>query len=136
MLDLSLFRKPSFAGASIAAFSLSAGMISLFLYIVLYIQNVLGYSPLETGVRFLPLSITSFFVAPLAGRLSARLPARSLLGGGLVIVGIGLLLQGGTPDNSDWPTLLPGFIVAAAAIGPVNRRLRRCRSPWSTRARA
>jgi predicted MFS family arabinose efflux permease len=123
MLDLSLFRKPSFAGASVAAFSLSAGMISLFLYIVLYIQNVLGYSPLATGVRFLPLSITSFFVAPLAGRLSARLPARSLLGGGLIVVGIGLLLQGGISDNSDWTTLLAGFIVAGAGIGTVNPTL-------------
>jgi predicted MFS family arabinose efflux permease len=123
MLDLSLFRKPAFAGASIAAFTLSAGMISLFLYIVLYIQNVLGYSPLETGVRFLPLSITSFFVAPLAGRLSARIPARVLLGGGLTIVGIGLLLQGGISDGDDWTTLLAGFIVAGAGIGTVNPNL-------------
>jgi EmrB/QacA subfamily drug resistance transporter len=123
MLDLTLFRKPSFAGASVAAFALSAGMISLFLYIVLYIQNVLGYSPLETGVRFLPLSLTSFFVAPLAGRLSARLPARVLLGGGLTIVGVGLVLQGGISDNSDWTTLLAGFIVAGAGIGTVNPTL-------------
>src|SRR6059058_5964875 len=123
MLDLSLFRKPSFAGASVAAFTLSAGMISLFLYIVLYIQNVLGYSPLQTGVRFLPLSITSFFVAPIAGRLSARLPARTLLGGGLVIVGVGLLLQGGISDGDDWTTLLAGFIVAGAGIGTVNPNL-------------
>jgi EmrB/QacA subfamily drug resistance transporter len=123
MLDLSLFRKPAFAGASVAAFTLSAGMISLFLYIVLYIQNVLGYSPLETGVRFLPLSITSFFIAPLAGRLSARLPARVLLGSGLVIVGVGLLLQGGISDNSDWTHLLAGFIIAGAGIGTVNPNL-------------
>src|SRR4051794_3111325 len=123
MLDLSLFRKPAFAGASVAAFSLSAGMISLFLYIVLYLQNVLGYSPLETGVRFLPLSITSFFVAPLAGRLSARLPARVLLGTGLVIVGVGLLLQGGISDGDDWTHLLAGFIIAGAGIGTVNPNL-------------
>jgi EmrB/QacA subfamily drug resistance transporter len=123
MLDFSLFRKPAFAGASVAAFALSAGMISLFLYIVLYVQNVLGYSPLATGVRFLPLSVTSFFVAPLAGRLSARLPARVLLGGGLVVVGVGLLLQGGISDNSDWTTLLAGFIVAGAGIGIVNPTL-------------
>jgi EmrB/QacA subfamily drug resistance transporter len=123
MLDLSLFRKPSFAGASVAAFTLSAGMISLFLYIVLYIQNVLGYSPLQTGVRFLPLSITSFFVAPIAGRLSTRLPARTLLGGGLVIVGVGLLLQGGISDGDDWTHLLAGFIVAGAGIGTVNPNL-------------
>ena len=54
MLDLSLFRKPSFTGVSIVAFALSAGMFAMFLYLTLYIQGVLGYSPLEAGLRFLP----------------------------------------------------------------------------------
>jgi EmrB/QacA subfamily drug resistance transporter len=123
MLDLSLFRKPSFSGASIVAFVLSASMFAMFLYIVLYIQNVLGYTPFEAGVRFLPLSIVSFFMAPLAGRLSTRLPARVLLGGGLVVVGIGLLLMSGVSDSSGWTALLPGFIVAGAGIGCVNPNL-------------
>jgi EmrB/QacA subfamily drug resistance transporter len=123
MLDLSLFRKPSFAGASIVAFVLSASMFAMFLYIVLYIQNVLGYTPFEAGVRFLPLSIVAFFMAPLAGRLSTRLPARALLGGGLVVVGIGLLLMSGVSDSSDWTALLPGFLVAGAGIGCVNPNL-------------
>ena len=56
MLDLSLFRKPSFTGVSIVAFALSAGMFAMFLYLTLYIQDVLGYSPLEAGLRFLPLT--------------------------------------------------------------------------------
>jgi MFS family permease len=95
----------------------------MFLYIVLYIQNVLGLTPLQAGVRFLPLSLVSFFVAPVAGRLSSRLPARVLLGGGLVLVGIGLLLMNGVSDNSGWTTLLPGFIVAGAGVGVVNPNL-------------
>jgi EmrB/QacA subfamily drug resistance transporter len=123
MLDLTLFRNPTFAGASVVAFALSAGMFAMFLYIVLYLQNVLGLTPLEAGVRFLPLSLLSFFVAPLAGKLSQRLPARSLLGGGLVIVGIGLLLMNGISDGSDWTTLLAGFLVAGAGIGCVNPNL-------------
>jgi EmrB/QacA subfamily drug resistance transporter len=123
MLDLSLFRKPTFSGASVAAFALSAAMFSLFLYIVLYLQNILDYTPLEAGLRFLPLSLVSFFVAPVAGRLSAHLPARALLGGGLVIVGIGLLLMHGIRDGSDWTSLLAGFIVAGAGIGLVNPNL-------------
>jgi EmrB/QacA subfamily drug resistance transporter len=123
MLDLTLFRNRTFAGASLVAFVLSASMFAMFLYIVLYIQNILGYSPLEAGVRFLPLSLVSFFVAPVAGRLSERLPARTLLGGGLVIVGAGLLLMAGISDSSDWTALLPGFIVAGAGIGTVNPNL-------------
>jgi EmrB/QacA subfamily drug resistance transporter len=123
MLDLTLFRNPTFAGASVVAFALSAGMFAMFLYIVLYIQNVLGYTPLEAGLRFLPLSLLSFFVAPLAGKLSQRVPARALLGGGLVVVGIGLLLMNGISDGSDWTTLLAGFVVAGAGIGCVNPNL-------------
>src|SRR4051794_31887521 len=123
MLDLTLFRKRAFVGASVVAFALSAAMFSMFLYIVLYIQNVLGYTPLEAGVRFLPLSLTSFFVAPIAGRLAARMPARVLLGGGLVVTGIGLLLMNGITDSSDWTTLLAGFIVAGAGVGIVNPNL-------------
>jgi predicted MFS family arabinose efflux permease len=123
MLDLTLLRKPTFAGASIVAFAMSASLFAMFLYIVLYIQNVLGLTPLEAGVRFLPLSLVSFFVAPLAGRLSARLPARALLGGGLVLVGAGLLLMSGVSDSSDWTVLLPGFLVAGAGVGVVNPNL-------------
>ena len=75
MLDLSLFRKPAFDGASIAAFVLSAAMFALFLYLTLYIQNILGYSPLEAGVRFLPITLLSFVVAPISGKLAERVPA-------------------------------------------------------------
>jgi EmrB/QacA subfamily drug resistance transporter len=123
MLDLTLLRKPTFAGASIVAFAMSASLFAMFLYIVLYIQNVLGLTPLQAGVRFLPLSLVSFFVAPLAGRLSSRLPARLLLGGGLILVGAGLLLMSGVSDSSDWTALLPGFLVAGAGVGVVNPNL-------------
>ena len=54
MLDLCLFRVPAFAGAPIAAFALSASAFAIFLYLTLYMQNILGFSPLETGIRFLP----------------------------------------------------------------------------------
>ena len=77
-----LFRVPTFTGAQIVAFSIHASMFSMFLYIVLYMQNVLGYSPLETGVRFLPISLLSFIAAPIAGKLSERYPVRIFLGSG------------------------------------------------------
>jgi EmrB/QacA subfamily drug resistance transporter len=123
MLDLSLFRKPAFAGASIAAFTLSASMFAMFLYLTLYIQNTLGYSPLQAGLRFLPVTLLSFFVAPIAGKLSARVPVRLLIGGGLALVGLGLVLMGGLDASSDWTALLAGFIVGGAGIGLVNAPL-------------
>jgi EmrB/QacA subfamily drug resistance transporter len=120
MLDLRLFRIPAFTGAQITAFVLHASMFSMFLYLVLYIQNILEYSPLEAGLRFLPVSLLSFLVAPLAGKLAERLPVRAFLGAGLILVGTGLLLMTGIDPEDDWTTLLPGFIVAGIGIGCTN----------------
>ncbi len=95
MLELGLFRKPAFVGASLAAFVLSASMFAMFLYLTLYIQNQLSYSALESGLRFLPTTLLSFFVAPVAGKLAERLGIRWFVGVGLVFVGTGLLLMSG-----------------------------------------
>ena len=82
MFDLSLFRKPAFDGASIAAFVLSAAMFAMFLYLTLFVQNALGYSALEAGLRFLPVTLLSFAVAPLSGKFAERLGVRWFVGGG------------------------------------------------------
>ena len=95
MLELALFRKPAFDGASIAAFVLSASMFAMFLYLTFYIQNQLGYSALESGLRFLPVTVLSFIVAPISGKLAERFGVRWFVGGGLLLVGIGLLLMSG-----------------------------------------
>ena len=80
MLEPALFRNPSFVGASIAAFVLSASMFAMFLYLTLYIQNMLGYSALESGLRFLPSTLLSFFVAPVSGQ-ARRALRRALVHG-------------------------------------------------------
>src|SRR3954462_9528666 len=123
MLDLTLFRKPAFDGASIAAFALSASMFSMFLYLTLYIQNILGYTPLESGLRFLPITLLSFVVAPISGKLAERVGIRWFMGGGLAAVGIGLLLMRGLQPGDDWTALLAGFLIAGAGIGLVNPAL-------------
>jgi EmrB/QacA subfamily drug resistance transporter len=120
MLDLRLFRVPTFTGAQIVAFSIHASMFSMFLYITLYMQNVLRYSPLETGVRFLPVSLLSFLAAPIAGKLVERFPVRAFLGAGLSLIGLGLVLMSGIDPSDDWTTLLPGFILGGIGIGFVN----------------
>jgi EmrB/QacA subfamily drug resistance transporter len=123
MFDVSLFRRPTFSGASIVAFTVSAGMFAMFLYIVLYIQTILGYSPLQTGLRFLPFTVVSFFVAAGSGNLTERVPVRLLLGAGLLMTGVGLLLMRGLTVSSHWTALLAGFIVAGAGVGLVNPAL-------------
>jgi EmrB/QacA subfamily drug resistance transporter len=120
MLDLTLLRKPTFVGGMIAAFAISASLFSMLTYLVLYLQNVLGYSALETGVRFLPMTGTIFVCAAVAGRLTDHVPARWLIGPGFALVGAGLLLMRGLAAGDDWTHLLPGFIVAGMGAGLVN----------------
>jgi predicted MFS family arabinose efflux permease len=120
MLDLTLFRKPAFNGVSAVAFCLSAGMFALFLYLTIYLQGVLAYEPLQAGLRFLPLSVLSFAVAPIAARLGERIPARVILGTGLATVGAGLLLMRGVGPGSEWTALLAGLLVAGVGIGITN----------------
>ncbi len=120
MFDVRLFRVPAFAGAQIIAFTISSSMFAMFLYITLYLQNILRYSPLQAGLRFLPLSMISFFVAPATGRLVGRVPIRILLGSGMGLVTIALYLMYGVKVSSGWTTLLAGFLIGGIGIGMVN----------------
>jgi EmrB/QacA subfamily drug resistance transporter len=120
MFDLGLLRKPTFTGGLIAAFGVSASIFSLLTFLVIYVQNVLDYSAVETGVRFLFLSGASFFAAAIAGRLTERVPVKWLIGPGFLILGVGLLLLYGIHDDSSWAHLIPGLTVAGVGIGMIN----------------
>ena len=120
MLPLSLFRIPSFTGVQLGAFAIAGSQFALFLYLTLYLQNILGLSPLEAGVRYLPLTVVSFFVAPLSGQLMNRVQPRFLIGGGLLLAGFGLILMSGVEEGDTWTTLLPGFILGGIGIGLLN----------------
>ena len=120
MLDLGLFRKKTVVGVSIVAFALAGSIFAMFLYITLYVQDDLGFSPFPAGVRFLPLTILAFLVAPFAGRLTVRTKSSYMLGVGMLLIAVGLILMGQTHSNSHWTVLLPGFIVTGLGIGTVN----------------
>ena len=123
MFDFKLFRVPTFTGAQVTAFAISSGMFAQFLFLAIYLESVLGYSAVKTGVIFLPLSLVSFVVAPLAGRLSARFPVRIFLGGGLAVTGASLLLMHGLTLSSTASSLIPGFVLGGIGIGLVNAPL-------------
>ena len=122
MLDFRLFRVPTFTGAQTTAFVISAGMFAQFLFLPLYLENVLGYSAVAAGALFFPLVALSFVVArsrePLdtdvgedparrrAGPVRGRAPAHAR-----------------DPADSSWTTLLAGFLVAGVGIGLVNAPL-------------
>ncbi len=120
MLPLELFRSRAFTGVQLAAFAVSVSLFALFLYLTLYLQNYLGYSPLQAGLRYLPITLAPFFVAPVAVGLMARLQARVIMAIGLAGVGAGLLLMSGLTAGSGWTALLPGFLVAGVGVGLLN----------------
>src|SRR4051795_13672437 len=94
MLPLELFRNRSFTGVQIAAFAISSTLFALYLYLTLYLQGFQGDSPLDAGLKYLPISVTVFIVSAVAASLVARAPARVLMSSGLALVGLGLLLIG------------------------------------------
>jgi hypothetical protein len=88
--------------------------------LVLYIQDVLGFTPFQTGLRLLIISGGILVTATIAGRLTEHVPIRFLIGPGLLLVGAGMLLMRGLTASSEWTHLIPGFIVAGIGIGMIN----------------
>src|SRR5207247_3476921 len=86
-------------------------------YLSLYVQNTLGYSPVQAGLRFLPLSLVSFAVAPVTGRLIGKVAMRVLLGVAMVAAAAGLASMAHLTATSTWLVLLPGFILAGIGLG-------------------
>jgi hypothetical protein len=82
-------------------------MFAQFLYLTLYLQNYLGHSPLEAGLRYLPITLAVFIVSPIAGALLSRVPARVLMSAGLAGAGLGLLLMSGIDAGDEWTTCSP-----------------------------
>jgi len=120
MVDLSLLRTPTFAGGSIAAFAMNGSLYAVLLWLVIYLQDIQGFSAQDAGLRLAIISGAQFVTAVIAGRLSERVPARWLIGPGLLLVGVGLIIMGGLSGDSSWTDLIPGFIVAGLGGGLVN----------------
>src|ERR1700728_1336687 len=119
MFDLSLLRTPTFAGGSIAAFAMNGSLYAVLLWLVLYLQDILGYSAQDAGLRLAIISGAQFVTATIAGRFSERVPARWLIGPGLLLVGVGLIIMGGLTGGSGRAHLIPGFIVSGLGGGLV-----------------
>jgi EmrB/QacA subfamily drug resistance transporter len=117
MLDLGLFRNATFAGANVVLLLVALAMFGVFFFVSLYMQNVLGYSAVQTGAAFLPMTVVIILCAPIAGKLSDRHGSRWLMAGGMVLLGAQLLYfsQLGT-DASFW-NLLPAFFVGGLGMG-------------------
>jgi len=118
LLPLSLFRERNFAVANWIAAAISFGMLSLFLPVTIYLQSVRGFSALTAGLTFAPMSLTSMFVAPFAGRFADKVGGKYILltGISLFTIGFGLVTYVAGPDST-WITFLAPAIVAGAGMG-------------------
>jgi len=120
MLPLALLRDRTFAGAQVAVFAISASFFAIFLYLTLYVQSVLGYSPIETGLVYLPGTVLIFVVSGATAQLGKRISPGVLVSLGLALVagGLGALLVADT--TSSWLDLMPGILLASLGTGLFN----------------
>jgi EmrB/QacA subfamily drug resistance transporter len=119
MVDFSLFRSRTFLGANLVAFIVTFSMLAMFFFLALYMQNILGYSAVEAGVRFLPTTLMIVVIAPIAGRLSDRIGPRPLMVTGLTLTAFALFLQTRIDVDTGYGLLLPAFIVMGIGIALV-----------------
>jgi EmrB/QacA subfamily drug resistance transporter len=120
MLPLEMFKRRDFTAAQIAAFAISSTFFAIYLYITLYLQDVLKLSPLDAGLTYLPGTTLVFILSAGSARLAERISPAALLGTGLVLVaaGLGLLTMAGA--HSSWTVTLPGMLLASLGTGIFN----------------
>jgi EmrB/QacA subfamily drug resistance transporter len=116
MVEFHFFSDRNFVGAVVVAMIVSFSMLGVFFFLALYLQDVLRYSPLEAGVRFLPSTLMIVGVAPVAGRLADRFGPRWLIAAGLAVVSASLYSFSGIAVDSSYADLLPGFVLLGIGI--------------------
>ncbi|WP_234714076.1 MFS transporter [Mycolicibacterium chlorophenolicum] len=117
LVDLSLFRLPNVAGANVLALLNLAVMCSVFFFLSLYLQLVIGFSPTRAGLVLLPMTVLIAVFAPLAGWLVSHVGARVLIGTGMVLAAVGLVLLAGVHPSWGLWQLLPGLLVEGLGLG-------------------
>jgi len=117
MFDLRLFAEPSFLGLSVAVFVMMGTLVASANYLALYVANTLGYDPLATGLRFLPLTVAAFIAAPVIAALPEKVPARLTIAGSLCLAAVGMWLMARLHGDSSWTALFVGFVIAGVGLG-------------------
>jgi EmrB/QacA subfamily drug resistance transporter len=117
VVDFAVFRSRSSFGANLVGFIVTFAMFGMFFFMALYMQNVLGFSPLQTGVRFLPSTLTIMVMAPLAGRLADRVGPRVPVTCGMTIVALALALTTRIEVGSGYGRVLPAVVILGLGIG-------------------
>jgi EmrB/QacA subfamily drug resistance transporter len=116
MLDLTLFRNGTFAGANVVILMVGLAMFGVFFFVSLYMQNILGFSAVQAGAAFLPMTVLIILVAPIAGKLSDRIGSRWLMTGGMTLIGAQLLYYSTLGVHANFWDLLPALLVGGVGM--------------------
>ena len=116
MLPLELFRSGTYTGANVVVLLVALAMFGIFFFMSLYMQNVLGYSAVQTGAAFLPLTVLIILVAPIAGKTSDRIGSRGLMTAGMILIALQLLYFSQLGLDATFWTILPAFLVGGVGM--------------------
>jgi EmrB/QacA subfamily drug resistance transporter len=120
MLPLRLLGQRQFAGPQIAVFAIASSFFAVFLYLTLYLQTVLGLSPIETGLVYLPGTFLVFVTSGMTAQFGTKFAPAKVATVGLVLVGAGLAGMLMLGVGSSWTVLLPGLLVTSIGTGLFN----------------
>jgi predicted MFS family arabinose efflux permease len=117
MMRLDLFKSRNFAVGNVETLALYGGLSALFFFLVLYLQQVAGYSPLKAGLALLPESVVMFALSSRFGSLADRLGPRLFMGGGPLVAGAGMLMLLSFGTHVDYLTeVLPGILIFSLGL--------------------
>ena len=116
MLPLELFRNRTYTGANLVMLLVALAMFGVFFFVSLYMQNILGYSAVQTGAAFLPMTVLIILVAPIAGKTSDRLGSRGLITGGMTLLAVQLLLFSQLSADASFWNLLPALLIGGVGM--------------------
>ena len=127
MVEFALFKTRQFIGSNLVAFIITFAMMGTFFFMALYMQDILGYSALEAGIRFLPTTIVIAVVAPISGRLADRLGPATPMSAGLAVLAVSMFMFAGINTGTTYAGLVIPFVLMGLGIALVM-------SPMSTAA--
>jgi EmrB/QacA subfamily drug resistance transporter len=116
MLPLELFKNRTYTGANVVILLVALAMFGVFFFVSLYMQQILGFSAVETGAAFLPMTILIILVAPIAGRKTDRVGSRALMTIGMSLIALQLLYFSRLGADATFWNLLPGLLVGGAGM--------------------
>jgi EmrB/QacA subfamily drug resistance transporter len=116
MLPLEFFRNRTYTGANLTMLLVALAMFGVFFFVSLYMQNILGYSPVEAGAAFLPMTVLIILVAPIAGRSADRFGSRGLMTIGMTLIAAQLALFSQLGADASYWHLLPSLVIGGVGM--------------------